>query len=265
MYKDKMWVIKDTIEHEISYMGKYGAKGERRAKREKLTPEAMHRQNQRNKENRMRRLIRANFDSDDYWITLKYPAGARPDIKQVMKDLKVFNDRMRYLYARHGEKYKWVRRIEVGKRGGVHIHMIVNRLRAGPTTAIIRDRWTAGAVNYTHLSRDEDYARLAEYIVKEYDEGTQLSMFDSAEMRKLTSYSTSRNLIRPEPVTKEYTRRTVRTMLRDGPKPRQGYIIDKSSVTGGVNRYTGLSWLHYTETKKGTRAAPLWREWGDRE
>ena len=75
-----------------------------------------------------------------------------------------------------------------------------------------------------------------------------MSLFDEPDRGKLIKYSSSRNLVRPEPVKKEYSRRTVRKILRDGPKPHEGFYIDKDSVVIGVT-YTGYSSIHYTETR----------------
>ena len=97
-YKEYIYRFPQSNEVEIKYMGKYGAKGEKRAKRNKASPETIRRQNRTNKAIKVRRLLKANFTEDDYWVTLKYPAGARPCIDQVKKDLKNFNDRMRYQY-----------------------------------------------------------------------------------------------------------------------------------------------------------------------
>ena len=38
-------------------------------------------------------------------------------------------------------------------------------------------------------------------------------------------------------------------MIEDGPKPTPGDYIDKSSIVSGVNKYTGMSYLYYTEIK----------------
>ena len=77
MYNRERWIFLNSIETECKYAGKYGAKGEKRAKRKKPTPEQVAKQNQINKENRIRRLIKANFYPSDLWVTLKYPKGTR--------------------------------------------------------------------------------------------------------------------------------------------------------------------------------------------
>ena len=88
MYWKDIWRFKNSVEYEIKYKGKYGAKGEKRAKRKKATPEQIKMQNQRNREKNVRRLIKANFGENDYWITLKYPKGTRLKIEDVKKHMK---------------------------------------------------------------------------------------------------------------------------------------------------------------------------------
>jgi len=97
------------------------------------------------------------------------------------------------------------------------------------------------------------YKNLAEYIVKQPMEGTeeyeQLSLFAPVQQKQLLSISSSRNLIRPEPQVKEVKHFTMRPILEYGPKPKKGYYIDKDSIVSGINPYTGLSYLKYTEIR----------------
>lgn len=102
MYWVDAWHFRNSIEYEYKYAGNYGAKGEKRAKRRKATPEEVRRQNQRNREKNVRRLIKANFSSNDYWVTLKYPKGARPGISEVKGHMKGFLDRTRRDYKKRG-------------------------------------------------------------------------------------------------------------------------------------------------------------------
>lgn len=248
MYIQDKWIIKDSIEYEIKYSGKYGAKGEKRAKRKKATPEVIKRQNQINREKRMRRLIKANFEEGDLWITLKYPKGTRKPTKEVKKDIKGFIDSMRRKYKTQNEDFKFIQRLEIGKQGGVHAHMIVNRIRG--TDEMMQKSWKHGRINYEQLD-DGDYSELAAYIVKEPSEEVerQLSFLDEQERKEYVKYSTSRNLVRPEPERKEFARKTVKKIVIDGPQPTEGYYIVKNSINMGINPFTGMSYIHYTERK----------------
>ena len=94
---------------------------------------------------------------------------------------------------------------------------------------------------------------MAEYIVKPVPEEIQgqLDLFADIDKKVLTKYTCSRNLIRPVPERKFYSRRTVEKLVSDGPKPTEGYYIDKDSIRVGVNEYTGMSYLQYIEYKIG--------------
>lgn len=124
-YCMETWKFRYSIEREYKYKGKYGAKGEKRAEKTKATPEQIKKQNQRNREKKIRRLIKANFIPSDLWCTLKYPAGTRKPIKEVMEDMRKFHDAMRREYKKAGKLYKFIYRVEIGKHGGIHIHILI--------------------------------------------------------------------------------------------------------------------------------------------
>lgn len=252
----------NSNEYEYKWAGNYGAKGEKRAPKTKPTPEQIKKQNQKNRENRVRRILKANFLVDDLWVTYKYPKGTRKTIKEVMEDMEGHRGQLRYERKKSGNPLKWICRIEIGKQGGIHVHMVINRVRGEPTDRLIRDKWKKhGTVHFENLHEEGGFEALAEYIVKpppEEMEG-QLSMFTPEEKKQLVKYSCSRNLIRPKPKRKHYSHWTVRKLLLEGPKPAPGYYIDKNTIVAGINKFTGMSYLRYTEV----RIKPIKREeWG---
>lgn len=252
MVNKDVWKFLNSIEYEYKYAGKYGAKGEKRAKRKKATPEQIKKQNQKNREKRMRRLIKANFSQGDIWAALKYPEGARIPLGEVKKHLRAFLAAMRKEYKKRGETFKFVYRMEIGKRGGIHIHILVNRSRGKPDTDLLMQAvWTHGRVNFQSIYEAGGYKKLADYIVKQPDEEVweQLSMFPKPEQKELIKYSSSRNLIRPAPERHTYKRSPIRRLLKEGPEPTPGYYIDRDSIECGTNPYTGLSYYHYTEVR----------------
>lgn len=267
MYWRDVWRFTNSNEYEFKYPGKYGAKGEKRSKKEKATPAQIKKQNQTNREKRVRRLIKANFLPNDLWCTLKYPKGTRIPVEQVKKDLKTFLEKMRKGRKKKGEVLKYICRMEIGELGGIHIHILVNRSEKKPDTDIeVKEAWTSGKVNWQAVYEAGGYKKLADYIVEppNEDEEEQLSLFPEEEKKKLKSYSTSKNLVRPEPERNKYTRRTVKKLIEEGPKPSPGYYIDKDSINCGVNPYTGMSYLHYTEVRiqeirSGMNEADVWR------
>lgn len=254
MYGCKIYRFKNSNEYGYHYKGNYGAKGEKRAPRKKATPEQVARQNQRNRVNKIRRLIKLNFSTRDYWCTLKYPKGERPSVKTVKKDFGAFIRRMRQKYSKLKEELKYIYRMEIGRLGGVHIHILINRIENAQTDMLVKESWKpseGGSVNYQLLYEQGGFEELAEYIVKKPDEeqNKQLSFFDEEEQKQFCKYNRSRNLKEPVPEKKEYTRRTMRKIIDQGPAPTPGYYIDKNSIRCGVNPYTGMSYLYYTENR----------------
>ena len=253
------WEFPNHIEYEYKYPGQYGAKGERRSEeRKERTPEEMRRQNQRNRETRVRRLIKANFFPEDLWVTLKYPKGDRPGAEKAEKDFKKFLRKLRAAYKAKGEELKFIYRMEIGKRGGVHLHILINRTREGRETDLMVGRaWKAvtgngnGFVHFEALRDAGGFKRLADYISKEQpEEGfAQINLFDMDQQKHFERYGCSRNLDRPEPIREKYTRRTVRKLIENGPTPTPGFYVDPDSIRHGINPYTGMSFFKYAEIR----------------
>lgn len=264
MYRSKTWYFNRpgteqiiSAEYEFTFKGDFGKKGEKRAERKKATPEQIKKQNQRNKENTVRRLMKANWGENDYWLTLKFPAGTKMRIEEVKDKLSLFLRRTRDAYKRRNQMFKFIYRIEIGKRGSPHIHILVNRIP--DADLMIKKNWEYGRVYFGLAYEEGGFRKLAEYIVKPPDDEVD-------EKKETVAYNTSRNLIRPVPEIKSYWRRTVEKMIRNGPKPTPGFFIIPDSIVSGVNPYTGMSYLKYEEVrlkKKGEGNAGSKRIRGD--
>lgn len=259
----------------LRYPGKRGARGEKRAPRRKRTREEIERQNQTNKVNNLRRKIVLNFREGDLWCTLKYPAGTKKTVDELKEDWKSFSRELKKSYRKAGHELKFIYRMEIGKNGGAHIHILVNRI---PDAELAIDKaWIHGRVYRASVYKEGGCEQLADYIAKkdpvleslkekkrELERQTegQIGMFDDAtleeisrkiaERSKLRAFGCSRNLIRPEDV-KTVTRHSHWTLraLFDGdlPKASEGFAINKDSVYFGVNPFTGLSYVRYTEER----------------
>lgn len=250
-YTKDIYKFKKSNEVEIKYKGKYGAKGEKRAAKKKPTKEEIKKNNQTNKEKKVRRLLKANFGDGDWWCTLKYPKGTRKTVEEIKKDFEKFTKSLRGKYKRRGHQFKFIYRMEVGERGGIHIHIVINRIK--DSDLLIASSWRFGTVNFQHIKEWGGMKNLAEYIVKMPNEEVykQLCMFPEEDRKTFITYNTSRNLVHPKPERKIYERRTLRKEIEKGPTPTKGYYIDKNSIVSGKNPYTGMSYLHYTEFKIG--------------
>ena len=254
-YRKLTYIFKNSIEYEYHHKGKYGKKGEKRQSKKEVTLEQIAKQNQRNRENRMRRLIKENFEEGDLWVGLQYPEGTRKALEEVVKDLRRFLAKMRRRYKKLGVPFKFVVRYDIGKRGGLHVHVLFNREREGPHPDLLaKSCWPHGPLNYKTIYEKGGYAKLANYITKmpEDDEiQGQMSLFSKKEQKVLLKYSTSRNLVRPKPEVKTYKNRTMKKIIDHGPKATEGFYIDKNSIVQGINPYTGMSYLYYIEYRNG--------------
>ena len=246
----EIYRIGSWIEHEYKFAGNYGKKGEKRKKKTKQTPEQMELYNRINKAKKIRRTIGLNFKQSDYWVTLTYRDGKGKGIDEIKHDMENFRNRLRYAYKKRGSALKWIQVIEIGKRGGLHIHMVLNRIEG--TDLLVAKNWEHGHPYFKPLYEEGQYENLACYMAKLPPEESGSGKKWEECVEKLEdenySYSTSRNLVRPQPdERKKYKRRTMERAIKEGPKPTPGYYIDKGSVRIGVNRVTGWSYMYYTE------------------
>lgn len=262
MYVLDRWYFPTCIEWEYKFSGNYGAKGEKRLPRHKATPEEIKRQNRLNKSKKVRRLVLANFTKGDYWTTLTYEAGTAKTIDGVKSDLSCFIRHIRKAYKRQGIPLKYIYRLEIGSRGGLHVHILMNRINDLDT--LITGEWTHGHVNIEMLNDGaEDAEKLADYITKP-PTAQQMKLLksigDSEDARKLIQYSGSRNLTRPAPIRNTVKRKTMRSVYNSDICPTEGFYIHKDSIVRGINTFTGYSYLHYREyllTDKVKKAKPV--------
>lgn len=256
------------IEHEYKCAGRYGAKGEQRAPKKKASPERIKQQNQWSREKTVLRKMRDNFKAGDLWTTLKLPKGTRMQPKEILDIKSKFLRNMRNVYKKRGQVFKYMYRIEIGELGGVHIHVLLNKLEGEPWTAdVVTEKWrklTGGHVHYTPVYEEGGFKDLADYLVKPLPENItgQLTLFGGEEEAKIfMKYDCSRNLSTPEKEEHEYKRHTVRKLVEEGPEPTPGYYIDRDSIRTGINPYTGMTYYYYTEIRMERQDEELWEEY----
>ena len=236
MYVRKIYRFSESIEIEEYHNGRYGAPGRERQKRQKATPEQIRKQNQYNKEKMVRRLLKKNFHVSDYWITLTYRKENRPaDIKAAKKELQKLIRKLRTKYRKKEIELKWIAAIEIGSRGGIHMHLVMNRIQDGDV--LLADLWDKGRVYLELLYARGDFRELGSYIAKE-----------PVSQKTEKYYSRSRNLEIPVPEKKIMKRNT----FNRTPK-KKGYYLDKESYVEGINPVTGYPYRHYTLIKLNRR------------
>lgn len=242
------WEFGDTLEVEEKHTGRYGARGQIRAKRRKATPEDIKRQNQWKRERDVRRLIKWNFKRMDYWMTITYAKGVRPTWECMKKDIQQLIRTVQRRYRKYDQELKYIYRLEIGKKGGPHIHILVNRFATEETGSdmIFSECWKKGHINFKTVYDSGGYKELAEYIVKPLQEW---------EPEEIKRYHSSRNLIRKDAKRKEINRRSLVDKQGRGifPNAPKGYYVDPESVRMGKNPVTGFLYRHYTLVKLNRR------------
>ena len=237
----------NVIERQEYLDGRYGAPGEKRAKKKKATPEEVEQVNQWTRERKARHRLRMYFKVNDYFFTLTYPKEERPpDMKQAKQDFKEFYLFCKKEYKKRGQELRWIRNIEQGTKGAWHIHLVVNEI--GDTTSIIKSLWDKGGI-YAEQIRlsdkiyDEDFSKLAAYMTK--DENTTEEKEDGTMSKpriRQASYSTSRNMPLPEPKVDKLLH------WKREPKPKKGYEIVR--IYEGINPVTSYSYRRYTMRRR---------------
>lgn len=250
MYKEETRRFPGSTEKRYFFNGNFGAKGEKRAAKEKPTPEQMEYVNRMTKARKIRYYIKGNFSDSDLFVTLTYRKGTRKSLKEAAEDIRRLFDRLRRKFKKLGHALKYIYLIEIGSRGGIHAHVIINE--CGQTTRLISKLWEHGHPNFKNLYEEGDYQQLADYMAKVPQGEDRVQQCTKTE----SIYSHSRNLILVKPEVKTYTRRTVRkyieaieggaTTHRDAAWIPEGQYIDTDSIRLGTNPYTGLSFLEYT-------------------
>ena len=143
-----------------------GKNGKRRPKSEQ-TPERVARNNQRRKQREAGRMVEQYFNDDDLVLTLTFRQELRPAGMEEAKGIfKNFYTYLKREYAKRYYELFWMRNIEVGKRNGWHIHLIVNRIEGAEF--LIKDYWRRyGGVYVQYLQDMRDQGKdIGEYIQK---------------------------------------------------------------------------------------------------
>ena len=226
---------KEIIEVHNFYPGNYGAPGQKREKREKVSPEVIKKQNHANRVRKVQRLILSNFKAGDWHVVLKYKKELRPeDFKEAKDQLSNFFKKMRLNLKKYGISFKYIGVTEMGKKGNaLHHHIIVENI-TDPINMLqlIRKYWEYGHIALTDLYEEGAYQKLAEYIVKAETKDPNGKSFYTRSRGNLTEPQAESKIMRRKSWPKE-------------PKPKKGYYIIADSVIQGENPVTGYPYQRY--------------------
>lgn len=143
---------------------------------------------------KVRRLINANFNQDDLFITVTF-AENMTDIDKANYELKKFFQKMK----RRQNDFKYVAVIEFQKRGAIHYHMLCNwkatwsnREELQAEERKLGEIWGHGFVDIGYKKTDNAGAYLIKYLSKQH-------LDERLEGKK--RYFFSRNLEQPRELT----------------------------------------------------------------
>ncbi len=212
--------------------------GEPRAPKENPSPLSKVRANYRAAWRKLTALMNENCRDGDWHLVFTYRAELRPtDPLQARKDFqKKIIPLLRKLYADNGVPFTYYfYRLEVGKRGGIHHHMVVPAF----PTHLLRKIWTPeiGNVHTTALYSGE-YSALAAYFLKS-DNPDDPIHYNPIPGRK---WSMSKGIKRPpQPVKKELKG----SWEKKDPYVPKGYALKPDTYYIGENPYTGRPYRCY--------------------
>lgn len=241
-YVEEVCQAGKTIEVRKYYSPRWHSEGEKRAKKEKPTSEAVEKINQRNRERDLRRLMNNNFKDGDLLIRLDFcnkPTGSE-EMQELMAQ---FIRRLRREYSKTETELKYIYVKEVGPRGSRHIHMMLTKC----DTDVLRKCWKFGGIHIDPLNSDGQYGKIAAYFIK-----YALRTEETEERLIGKRWYGSRNLAKPEVKKKVIKANKFRATVKE----KNGYYLEKDSVKYGVNEM-GYEYFSYTliKTDMQTRGA----------
>lgn len=235
-----------VVEVREYYTARYNQKGGSRASHREETADAQKIVNHRNAERKLRGLLRTNFATDDWFLTMRFITGYKISHEECHEAAKVFIKLMRKEYKRHGLELRYIYVIE-HKEKTCHLHMIVPSTTQIPWSVVtglwLKATAKAKSVDFRPLWQGDFATRLASYLLKEYEPESKHApkKGDPHPPKGACKFYCSRNLKKPE-VVKEVMKRT---KIPKEPFVKKGYILMPDTLYSGICAFTGLEYRSY--------------------
>lgn len=207
-------------------------RGGKRKKKEKVTSDAVKKNNDMLALKNLTRLINLNFYPGDLHTTLTYAEELSPE--EANSELEKWIKRMRREYKKLDKEFYYIAVTEF-KNKRIHHHVVMNYI----DFKVINRQWKMGRIRCTPLDKTRNYRVLAEYLIKE----TQKT-FREPENATKRRWKPSRNLKRPV-VKREWVSISQLFQNLDDIKPLKGYEIDRDTLRKYTNPVTKLDHLEY--------------------
>lgn len=206
-----------TLEIRRYYSPYARPRGAPRAKKKNPTSEEQFKENERQAEIKLRRLLNCNFGEGDYHLVLDYRPNERPNgKKELQDDFSHFIRKLRRDCKKLGIEIKYIHVYEIGKRGALHHHLVINKVDTG----MIQAAWKKGRIRVSPLDDTGQYSELASYLIKY----SSVMMKNKEDWLQGKRWIPSRNLEKP----KIKKKKIFRNIFKEEPRERKGYYIDKN-------------------------------------
>lgn len=202
IYREKIYKCGNYIEVNIYPVYRKASQRSRKAKPSRKVQVSL---NKRNRENKIIRLLNANFTSEDMKLELTYRKEFLPQSdEEAAKELKNFFRRVKRYREKNGlPKLKYIAVTERGNKSGRYHHHVV--MSGGIDITVLALLWGRGLTNSAALQFDENgLAALGKYMIK-----------DPISAKK--TWNSSKNLIHPQPKQRDgrLSKRKVMELARD--------------------------------------------------
>lgn len=235
-YIEEVCVAGQTVEVSKYYSYRVHTKGEKRISTGDETSEAQKKINQRRAGINLRRLMNNNFKDGDFLIRLDFHEVHPGTSEEMQTYTSNFIRRLKREYQKTGTDLKYIYVKELGKRGGRHIHLLVNQ----NSPDLIRKCWSYGGIHIDPLISNGQYRKIAEYFIK------YAAKTEETEGRLIGKrWYASRNLVPPKVRKRVITSNTFRNKVRI----LKGYYLDTDTERYGVSETTGYEYFSYTLIK----------------
>lgn len=264
LYRERRYFCGDYLEVDVfPVFRKQGGRG----KRARPTSEVQARLNEHNAEQKLIRLLNANFTPDDIEIHLTYRQENLPNTpEEAERDAQNFLRRVKRLRKKLGlPELKYVNIPEGGFEGTrYHFHITMN---GGIDRSRLEELWGYGYANSKKLQFNENGVEgLARYITKQFR-----SHKDELPFRK--RWTASKNLIIPKPKDRDgkLSRRKVEELATIEANSNEaferiyeGYHLSEckpfyNEVNGGyylhIKMYRDGAWFQNTKKRKRRQTA----------
>lgn len=250
LYRERRYVCGDYLEVDLFPVFK---PQKTRGRKAKPTSDVMQKLNEHNAEEKLIRLLNANFTGEDYEVHLTYIDEKLPDTDdKARRDIQNYIRRVKLLRQRLGlPPLKYIAVQEGGNGKRYHFHVTMS---GGIDRDQIEELWGFGYANCRRLQFNENGVEgLARYVTKQFRAKKE-------ELAFRKRWTSSKNLIHPQPKDRDgriSSRRVEELATIDSEnrtaweKMYPGYFFSKSRPF--YNEMNGGYYLHVKLYKIGTR------------